>query len=110
MSLQTLHASGDETPDGPFLPVLHELAVDGYCAFTTALDQVRSMIAMHQQHAADPSLSQAERTWAAQTAVNQQAAIQPLAALIGDRTELDALYALDDLGSDVIPGSWEWTP
>lgn len=96
----------------PYLPVLNDLSLDGYSQFRGALGQARDMIEMHQRYAGDPDRSEAERAWAARAAVNQQAAVQPFAALVGDRTELDALYALDDRPADTddIPGSWGWTP
>jgi hypothetical protein len=93
MTLPTLLATPD--PD-PYLPVLHDLSAAGYVEFHRALGQARDMVAAFQQIAADSRCSPAERTWAALTAANQQAAIRPFAALIGDRTELDALWALDE--------------
>jgi hypothetical protein len=95
MTLPTLLATPDPDPD-PYLPVLHDLSAAGYVEFHRALGQARDMVAAFQQIAADSRRSPAERTWAALTAANQQAAIQPFAALIGDRTELDALWALDE--------------
>lgn len=118
MRIRGLFGSASDAPDDealdrePCLPVLRDLSADGYCGFTGALSQARDMVAMHQRRATDPNLTDDERTWAARTAVNQQAAIQPFAALIGDRTELDALHALDDQAADTddVPGSWSWTP
>ncbi len=89
--------AGDEV-DGPRLPVLGDLGLDGYLEFQSALDQARSMAEMSQRDAADPELPEVERQFAARTAVGQQAVTQLFAALIGDRTELDALAALDDGG------------
>ncbi len=93
MTFPGLLAAPGPPDDGndPYLPVLNDLSVDGYCGFQNALRQARSMVAMSQRDADDPELSGDERRWAARTAIGRQAAIQLFAALIGDRTELDAL-------------------
>ncbi|WP_163552101.1 hypothetical protein [Candidatus Frankia alpina] len=85
----------DPPDDDPYLPVLNDLSVSGYCDFQGALSQARYMAAMNQHDAEDPDLPDDERQFAARTAIGQQATIQLFAALIGDRTELDALAALD---------------
>ncbi len=90
--------AGDEYDDGPRLPVLGDLGLDGYLQFQGVLGQARSMAEMSQRDAEDPGLPDVERLLAARTAVGQQAVPQLFAALIGDRTELDALAALDDTG------------
>ncbi|OHV36148.1 hypothetical protein BBK14_33360 [Parafrankia soli] len=82
--------------DEPYLPVLHDLSADGYCGFQGALGQARHLATMHQRDADDPGLPAVARAQAAAVATNVAATTQLFAALIGDRTDLDALYAADD--------------
>ncbi|MCK9904272.1 hypothetical protein CC117_00765 [Parafrankia colletiae] len=94
MTLPVLTAAPDPG-DGPdsYLPVLRDLSLDGYLAFTGALDQARHLVTMHRRDADNPALPAVTRAQAAAVATTVQATLQLFAALIDDRTDLDTPHA-----------------